>query len=366
MVFAPRTSGSARLVVTLKRGKNILLQANVTSQFVVHRIKSEVLKGNPLGDPSERDVCVYLPPIDESSQIANMPVLLALAGFTGTGKTLFNFDPRGEDLKHRLDRLILSGACPPVIVVAPDCYSKLGGNQYINSSAVGLYEDHLVKEVIPFINDTYAVGPWGVFGKSSGGYGSLVLGMRHPEIFRVLASHSGDSVFELSYLSDFLPALDAFRKHGGPKAWFEAYLKDVNPHRSSHFIPLEMLAMSATYSPNPQSKEMGIDFPFDLETGVFLPDVWARWRQWDPVNMIPSYVENLKKLAFIYMDCGSRDEHGLHWGVRAIVAALKKYGIPAHHEEFDDGHRSVTYRYDVSLPLLSRALHKLAGSNRSV
>jgi hypothetical protein len=55
---------------------------------------------------------------------------------------LFDVDPLGEDLKRRLDRLIASGKCPPVIVVAPDCLTRLGGNQYINSSATGRYEDY--------------------------------------------------------------------------------------------------------------------------------------------------------------------------------------------------------------------------------
>src|SRR5262249_8940878 len=158
-------------------------------------LDSEVLRGNPLGDPTERNLHVYLPPEFDPSR--RYPALLAIVGFSGTGASLFNVDPFGENLAERLDRLILSGRSAPVIVVAPDSFTRLGGNQYINSTATGRYEDYLVREVVPFVEKTYAVSRWGVFGKSSGGYGSVVLAMRNPDVFAAFADHSGDSNFEL-------------------------------------------------------------------------------------------------------------------------------------------------------------------------
>ena len=104
-----------------------------------------------------------------------------------------------------------------MIVAAPDCFTRVGGNQYINSPSIGRYEDYLLEEVMPFVSARHAVRAWGVFGKSSGGYGAMVLGMRHPEAFRALADHSGDACFELCYLPDFGPALDErFRKGAEP------------------------------------------------------------------------------------------------------------------------------------------------------
>lgn len=323
-------------------------------RLVVHRLKSRVLEGNPLGDPTERDLHVYLPPGYESSG-RSYPALLAVVGFTGTGAMLFNSDPLGEDLKSRLDRLISSGACPPVLVAAPDCFTRLGGNQYINSTATGRYEDYLLGEILPFMRRNYRTGRWGVFGKSSGGYGSIVLGMRHPELFQALADHSGDSNFELCYLPDFPGALDSFREAGGPERWLKKFWADPNRHRQRHQKALNALAMAAHYSPSP-SCPLGIDLPFDLETGVFKPRVWERWRAWDPVNMAARHARGLKKLRLVYIDCGIRDEWALHWGARALAAALRKRGVKVRHEEFDDGHGSIAYRYDVSLPLLARAL----------
>lgn len=323
--------------------------------LVVGRIRSEVLEGNPLGDPVERDLHVYLPPGYEEDG-GPYPTLLAVVGFTGTGGMLFNVDTFSEPLQDRLDRLIGEGICPPVIVVAPDCFTRLGGNQYINSTATGRYEDYLIDEVVPLAREEFRCGRWGVFGKSSGGYGAMVLGMRHPGVFEALADHSGDANFELSAIPEFGGALDGWREAGGPAKWLEAFWADPNRRRKKYRHALIALAMAAHYSPNPMSPHLGIDFPFDLETGVFRPEVWERWREWDPVNMIPRYEENLRELRLVYIDCGSKDEWALHWGARAKVAALREIGVEPHYEEFDDGHMSVSYRYDVSLPLLAKAL----------
>jgi hypothetical protein len=324
-----------------------------------HRHSSTVLAGNPLGDPIERDLYVYVPPDYDPAR--RYPALLAIVGFTGTGAYLFNVDPMTEALDRRLDRLIASGACPPVIVAAPDCFTRVGGNQYINSAGTGRYEDYLVDEIIPFVDAHYATmprGQWGVFGKSSGGYGSIVLGMHRPDVFCALADHSGDACFELCYLADFGPALDAFREAGGPQAWLDAYWRDPNHHRERFMKPLEMLAMAAHFSPNPDASaaDARIDWPFDLETGELRPAVWERWRAWDPVNMVDAHADALRRMRAIYVDAGTRDEYALHWGARALVKKLRGHDIAVTHEEFDDGHMNIMYRYDTSLPLLVKSI----------
>jgi S-formylglutathione hydrolase FrmB len=193
-------------------------------------------------------------------------------------------------------------------------------------------------------------------GKSSGGYGAMVLGMRHAGELLAIADHSGDANFELAYLPEIGEALDRFREAGGPTKWLEAFWADENRHRKKYMKALNMLAMAAHYSPNPAAPHLGVDFPFDLETGALRWDVWERWRAWDPVNMVEKHADALRRLRLIYIDCGARDEWSLHWGARALVAALKARGLSPHYEEFDDGHMSISYRYDVSIPLLARAL----------
>jgi poly(3-hydroxybutyrate) depolymerase len=322
--------------------------------LVTHRLESQVLAGNPLGDPTARDLIIYLPPGYQEGRA--YPALLAIVGFTGTGAMLFNADPLGEPLDRRLDRLIGSGACAPCIVAAPDCFTRVGGCQYINSEGVGRYEDYLIQEIVPFVERSYRTTRWGVFGKSSGGYGSIMLGMRHPEVFAAIADHSGDSCFELCYLPDFPGALDAYREAGGPKPWLDAYWADDNRRRNQHFKPLNALGMAAHYSPNPASPHLGIDFPFDLDTGEFRPEVWARWRDWDPVNLVERHAAALRRLRAIYVDCGTKDEFALVWGARALVARMRRAGLDPRHEEFGDGHMNIPYRYDRSLPYLVQAL----------
>jgi len=320
----------------------------------VLRISSEVLKNNALGDPHERDVWVYTPPGHDPKR--PLPALLGLAGFTGSGAMLFNTDPLGDSLGARIDRLIEKGDCPPVMIVAPDCFTRVGGNQYIDSSATGPYATHLVSELLPFIERHFAVSRWGVFGKSSGGYGAVVLAMLYPDRFEAFASHSGDANFELCYLPDALEALDQFRAAGGPAKWLDDYWQSLQRRRHAQGKALNFLAMAAHYSPNPLSAQMGIDFPFHLETGQFLPQVWARWQAWDPVRMAPSRAEALRRTRCAFLDCGTKDEFGLHWGARALAAELRKAGVELVHEEFDDGHMNIQYRFERSIPLLTRAL----------
>jgi S-formylglutathione hydrolase FrmB len=122
--------------------------------------------------------------------------------------------------------------------------------------------------------------------------------------------------------------------------------------------PLDVLGMAAHYSPDPEAPaaHLRIDWPFDLETGEFRPAVWERWRAWDPVNMVEGHADNLQKLRAIYVDCGIHDEFALHWGARALVKRIRAHGITVRHEEFDDGHMNIAYRYDESLPFLAEAI----------
>ena len=119
---------------------------------------------------------------------------------------------------------------------------------------------------------------------------------------------------------------------------------------------LNTIGMAAHYSPNPRSKEMGIDFPFDLETGEWRPDVWERWRAWDPVNMVDRYGPRLRRLRLVYIDCGTQDQFNLIWGARTLHRKLLDRRIRHVYEEFEDTHSDIDYRYDVSLPLLWKAL----------
>src|SRR3984893_17184350 len=155
-------------------------------RVVVLSHTSSVLQGNALGDPHDRDVYCYVP-AEYGDGSGRYPVIYFLSGFTGKGRMHLNYDPFVESIDRRLDRLIAAGAMPPVICVLPDCFTSLGGSQYVNSSATGRSEDYLVDELVPFVDQQLRTKASrdrrGVTGKSSGGYGAMVLTMRHADVF---------------------------------------------------------------------------------------------------------------------------------------------------------------------------------------
>ncbi|HET7904463.1 MAG TPA: alpha/beta hydrolase-fold protein [Candidatus Eisenbacteria bacterium] len=321
-------------------------------------IESKILEGNLPGDPHIRDLHVYLPPgYDFGGD--RYPVVWMLSGFTSRGRALLNDGPWAPGLDARMDALIASGKCRPMILAMPDCFTHLGGSQYVNSPALGRYEDHVIEELVPEVDRRFRTLPGarhrGIAGKSSGGYGALTLGMKHPDVFGAVACHSGDMAFDLCYTRDFGPALRRIRKRGGLKAWYEALHAGPRMEDADH-APLDIVAMAACYSPNPDAPPAYCDLPFDLETGAARPEVLERWLAFDPLRMAERYADNLRRLRLLFLDCGTDDEYYLELGARQLSAKLKALGVAHAHEEYPDGHFGVSYRYDVSLPRMSAAL----------
>ena len=148
-----------------------------TALVLEHR--SAILKDNPLGDPHMRKLGVWLPPQYHEGRGRGLgrrfPVLYDLVGFTGSGLMHMNWKTWNENLPERAARLIHEKKMGPAIIVMPDCFTALGGNQYVNSSAIGNYADYLTREIIPAVDRefrTYADREHrGCFGKSSGEIG---------------------------------------------------------------------------------------------------------------------------------------------------------------------------------------------------
>ncbi len=327
-------------------------------QVLLERFESRALEGNPAGDPHVRTVPVYLPPAHASEPGRRFPVIFVLAGFTGLGRGLLNDSPWSPPLDERMDALVAAG-CGEVILVMPDCFTRFGGSQYLDSGATGRYETHVVEELVPWADGRFATlggrDHRGVAGKSSGGYGALTLGMKHPNVFGAVACHSGDMYFDYCYRGDVPGVCTALQRAGGVGPWLERFERQ-RQHGHEDMTVLNILGMAAAYSPNPAAPPFGFDLPCDLETGAFRADVWARWLEHDPLVMLERHEAALRALRLLYLDCGTRDEFHLHHGARLLARRLAARGIPHEHEEYDDGHMNVSYRYDVSLPKLARAL----------
>lgn len=330
----------------------------MTGTLRIESIDSDVLRDNPLRDPTRRRVAVWLPPSYAGAPARRYPVIYWLAGFTGSGEAMFQGTPWQPGLGERLDRLVAQGAMGEAIVVAPDGFTRLGGSQYLDSPSSGAYETHLTAEVVPAIDARFRTlatrAARGIGGKSSGGFGALVLAMRHPALFSAVACHSGDAYFELSVLPDVAKTVRTLRKHGGVEG-FLRYFDATEVRRPDDITTIMLLALGACYSPDP-AQPRGIALPFDLDTGEIDWAVWRRWKAWDPVELVTAHAEALRALSLLFIDAGTRDEWGLDLGARILARRLSALGVAFEHQEFDDGHRGINYRYDVSLPKIAAAL----------
>jgi hypothetical protein len=349
---------------------------------------SRVLADNPLGDPHVRALDVWLPPqydrLEGRGRGPRFPVLFDLVGFTGSGRAHTAWRNFDENVPERVARLLHERKLGPVIIVFPDCFTAYGGNQYVNSSAIGRYADYLTRELVPFVDRelrTHAAREHrGVFGKSSGGYGALLHAMKYTRYWGAAASHSGDAGFDVNYAPDWPATLDELARHGrpgrvpGPRdvraamakldddgrddgriARFLAHVWATRQPSTAEVHALTNLAMAATYDPDPRAPN-GFRVPYHLETGERLPQRWRRWLRHDPVKLVARYARNLRTLRGLYIDCGWRDQYRIHYGSRQLSLRLREHRVLHVYEEFDGTHSGVDYRMDRSLPFLYRAL----------
>ena len=342
-----------------------------------------MLRDNPLKDPYRRKLHVYLPSeYDKKQQQAHFPVLFSLAGFTSSGLSASNWKSFEENNVERLARLIGSGRMKACIVVFPDCYTSFGGNQYINSSAIGNYADYLNHELVPLIDLEFRTissrEGRGCFGKSSGGYGAMLLGMRYPKIWGGVANHSGDSYFDFVYLSEWpsvLTHLSHYAKAGKSPSLSQKSAKGIDDGRVKRFLKdvwsrsyetttaltsqevmtLMLLAMAASYDPDSSSPN-SFNLPLDLVSGEVISARWKQWLKHDPVNLVSRYKKNLNSLKALYIDCGRSDQFHIHFGTRQLAQKLKLNRIKHTYEEFDGTHSGIDHRLDISLPFLAQRL----------
>ncbi|RKH54629.1 alpha/beta hydrolase [Corallococcus aberystwythensis] len=319
-------------------------------------VQSPSLENNPLGDPARRRLTVYLPP-GYAAGTQRYPVVYFLHAFGSGGGSWTNAAGFSPSVPDRLDALIEAGTIPPVIGVFPDAWTKLGGSQWVNSDAIGRYRDYLVKDIVGFVDKTFRTLPRpasrAVVGHSSGGYGALVMGRYHPEIFSLVGAHAPDSYFEYSYMPDLPKAATALMKAGGVETWVTELRQRAvaTKVRGDDFPVINILAMAAAYSPK-KGEPLNLELPFEQHNAKLRLDVWNRWLVHDPVRFVPKFLDAFRKLKTVYLDAGTRDEFNLRWGTRMVADDLKAGGVTVVHEEFEDGHSGVSYRFERSLSVL--------------
>ena len=324
-------------------------------------VESELLAQNPLGDPSRRPLYVYRSPGAAENRSREVPSVYVIQGFTGQvdmwrGRVAFE-----PTLIERVDAMFATGGCPDAIVVFVDAWTSRGGSQFLNSTGTGRYLDYLCDEVVPFVDHRYPTRPdrdhRGLAGKSSGGYGAMVVPMLRPDVFGALASHAGDALFECCYLREFPTVARVLRDsfEGSYERFFEQ-LADAEHFDWSRFgTPFEMYGYACAYSPDPSRPGEAL-LPFEITTGRLVDDVWAQWLAFDPVRIAPSRADALRSMRRIYLDAGTSDEYFLDLGAQAFAAELERLGVEHSLELFEGKHGGIAYRYTGAIRELVLAL----------
>ncbi|SEG60244.1 Putative esterase [Nonomuraea solani] len=329
-----------------------------------HRVvDSTLLRGNPLGDPHERPLMVYVPPGYDDEPGRRYPAIYVLLGYTGHVAMWLNRAPFRQPYPELADALFAGGDVPPAIVVYVDAWTSFGGSQFLDSPATGPYHSYLRDEVVPWVDEHYRTiadrDHRAITGKSSGGYGAMVTAMLAPDVFGALATHAGDALFEVASRRSF-PEL-ARRLRDMYDGSYDKFLADFRGRlagtKEGDLELLEMYAYASAYSADADGT---VRIPFD-DTGAVVPEVWERWLACDPVVMArePRYAEALRSMRGIWVDAGNRDEYFLDFGAVAFHRAVEAAGVPeerVYFELFDAGHGAIEYRYPLALAWLARRL----------
>jgi S-formylglutathione hydrolase FrmB len=329
-------------------------------RFDEHVFASDALRGNPLDDPHERPLWVYVPPGYEAEPERRYPSVYLIQGLTGQLDMWRNRAAFRRTFPELVDDMFAAAEVPPCICVWVDCWTSIGGSQFLDSPATGRYHTYLCDEIVPWVDERYRTlaSPRhrGIAGKSSGGYGAMVTPMLRPDLFGGLATHAGDALFEACYLPDFRETARALRDEyeGSYERFWSDFRSRPAFSKKSDANLLNDWCMAACYSAD---EDGAVRLPFDPATGQLIDQVWERWLRWDPVRMVDEHAEAMRGMRAIYVDAGKHDEWFLDLGAEAFRRALERIGVvDVRFELFDATHMGIEYRYPLSLRYLAERL----------
>jgi S-formylglutathione hydrolase len=304
-----------------------------TKQGAIERIKVHglSLENNLDGDSPDRDVSIYLPPSYKTEKNRRYPVVYMLHGFTDDDARWFGLLKHWINFPEVMNKALADGKTREMIVVMPNAFTRFKGSMYSNSVTVGDWETFVAKELVDFVDSHYRTlaqrESRGLAGHSMGGYGTMRLGMKKPEVFSSIYALS-PCCMEPNRANQASPATKELMKK------IEA-LKTDEEVQSQSFFALAMLASAAAWSPNPKNPPFYIDLPF--RDGEPVPDVQARQSANATLVMIHQYIPNLKRLKAIGMDAGTKDA-SISASTRELDKALTDYGVAHFYESYEGDH----------------------------
>jgi S-formylglutathione hydrolase FrmB len=296
-------------------------------KIITDQITSDALKDNKLGDTNTRDMVIYLPPSYDSSD-KHYPVIYLLHGFGGNERSYV--DTVTEQLMvFLLDGFIQSGIFKEFILVMPNAKNKYGGSYYLNSELIGNYEDYVVNEVVNHIDTKYRTirdrDGCAIAGASMGGYGSITLAMKHPNVFSSVAALGPPLSFDK--ITDFVI----------PEILNENPNGMIGPNSNEQYSDF-IYALSAALSPNLNNPPFFVDLPFEYPTGKVIEPIRQKWMKQDPLIMLSVDNSPLKAMKGIYIDVGDDDLLGFKAAADEFHKKLLSLGIEHEYNIFEGKH----------------------------
>ena len=308
------------------------------------KVHGRSLEGNLMGESAEPEVSIYLPPSYAANRARRYPVVYLLHGYTGTD--LGYFGPTGRQLHVIAERVYGSGAAKEMILVMPNCMNAYGGCMYSNSVTAGNWESYVAEDLVVYMDGHYRTIPTrasrGLAGHSMGGYGTLRIAMKRPDVFGAIYALSSCCLNE----GTVRPPRD-----GAPSA--AESIKSIEEARGNRAAQ-STLARAAAWAPNPANPPLFLDLP--TKGGEVQPQVAVKWAANSPVAMLDQYVPNLKKYKAIAMDVGLQDN--LITSNRVLEEALTRFGVAHTFETYegDHGNRIPQRLEEKVLPFFSQQL----------
>jgi S-formylglutathione hydrolase FrmB len=295
------------------------------------QVHGKALVGNLSGEPADREVSIYLPPSYDRDRSKRYPVVILLHGYSLTNKYWVGGSGQGFgsiDVPGAMDRDIAATMSREMILVMPDGNSKYDGSMYSSSVTSGDWESFIAEDLVAYVDGHYRTianrASRGLAGHSMGGYGTIRIGMKRPDVFSSLYLLSSCCL-----LND--PA--AFARRPPPAAAAPTGESAANAPQRRGF-PNVVNAEAAAWSPNPSNPPNYFDLPG--AEGVDAALVAQKWAANSPLVMVDQYVANLKRYSGIGMDVGLQDT--LLASNQQLAKRLEAYGLPLAFETYEGDH----------------------------
>lgn len=289
-------------------------------------VHGESLVGNLGGDTPARPVTVYLPPSYATSPQRRYPVVYILHGFTDSDLQWMGWREHFVNVPTAMERALEAGTAQEMILVMPNAYTAFEGSFYGSSVHTGDWERYVAEELVAYVDANYRTvadrASRGLTGHSMGGYGTVRIGMKRPDVFSAIYAMSPCCL---------APSLNA---GGGPNAAQLEQISSVEAVRASNFFVKAQFATAAAWSANPNKPPLYIDLA--TENGEVRQDVVARWVANAPLATVHQHIPGLRSLTAIGLDSGAQDQ-GIAQATRELSQVLGEYDIEHFSEIYDPG-----------------------------